>query len=131
MGQTASNSAALEDVRARIRQHDAALALAALRAPLQAAFDGFVAAHCELAHDAHVGVIEMQSAIVAYLETRRLQGALVRWARLRPDRPRHVWLFDEFGQGVAGVEASGMPACRVLAGIRVRRWPRDGGRGPA
>ena len=113
------SKAAVADVQARLSRLD----LARLHDGLQAAFDAFVEKHCEVAPDAHVSVLEMQSAIVAYMENVGFSDALAQWFAMRAGQ-RNRYLFEDFGKRVAGVEASGVAAHRVLAGIRVRSWPR-------
>ena len=133
MGASAS-SAAVDGARARLKAHDAVGAKSALRMQMQIAFNAFVAAHCEVAPGAHVSVLEMQSAICAYLAMVGMSDTVLRWNRLRGNRPPAylspayrppAYLFDDFGRDVAGVETSGSVAFPVLAGIRVRSWPRS------
>ena len=84
---------------------------------LQDAFDEFVYKHCELGPGLFASVMDMQSAVVAYIDIVGLHDARVAWTYTRAG-----FMFDMFGSELK-VHKSGVTTHPMLVGIRIKTWP--------
>jgi hypothetical protein len=89
---------------------------------MQSAFDTFVEKHCEVAPGAHVGCMEIQSAICVYMNQIGMYDDHMRWIA-DTDDDQSKCLFDHFGARMKGIVKSGTRAHPVLSGIRLKSWP--------
>ena len=90
----------------------------------------FVAKHCEFGHGLYVDIMEMQSAICAYIGMVGLYNVYMRWVALYSYNIRYEGvvplLFSKFCSAVNekhNVYESGIRGNRVLVGVRISSWP--------